>query len=113
MKFLLHCSSPTLSNMIAVNAAVDNTTKKPSVSLLALTTLVIAVTAAKIRAAAEAQVPEGYEDATGFHYSHPRRTRRRLQKNPSPVWNCFGLRHAFCPAQTRLDRECAPVPARI
>jgi len=36
-----------------------------------MATLVIAAIAAKIRASAEAQVPEGYEDATGFHFGHP------------------------------------------
>lgn len=93
--------------------AVGNTTKNPSVSLLALGTLVVAVIAAKIQAAAKAQAPEGYEDGTGFHFSLPRRTRRRLQENPSPVPNGFGLRRAFCPAKTRLYRERPPVPAGI
>jgi hypothetical protein len=49
---------------------MDNSINKASVSFLALATLVIAAIAAKIRATAEAQVPEGYEDATGFHFGH-------------------------------------------
>jgi hypothetical protein len=47
---------------------MDNSVNKASVSLLAMATLIIAAVAAKIRATAEAQVPEGYEDATGFHF---------------------------------------------
>jgi hypothetical protein len=49
---------------------MDNHMNKASVSLLAMATLVIAAIAAKMRAAAEAQAPEGYEDATGFHFGH-------------------------------------------
>ena len=37
-----------------------------------MTTLVIAAIAAKIRATAETQAPEGYEDATGFHFGAPK-----------------------------------------
>jgi len=47
---------------------MDNTINKTSISLMAMATLVIAAIAAKIRATAEAQAPEGYEDATGFHF---------------------------------------------
>jgi hypothetical protein len=47
---------------------MDNSVNKASVSLLAMATLIIAAVAAKIRATAEAQVPEGYEDANGFHF---------------------------------------------
>jgi len=50
---------------------MDNNINKASISLLAMATLVIAAIAAKIRASAEAQAPEGYEDATGFHFGHP------------------------------------------
>jgi len=50
---------------------MDNNINKASISLLAMATLVIAAIAAKIRATAEAQVPEGYEDATGFHFGSP------------------------------------------
>jgi hypothetical protein len=51
---------------------MDNSSvNKASVSFLALAALVIAAIAAKIRATAEAQVPEGYEDATGFHFGSP------------------------------------------
>jgi hypothetical protein len=51
---------------------MDNTVNKASVSLLAMATLVIAAIAAKVRATAEAQAPEGYEDASGFHFGSPR-----------------------------------------
>jgi hypothetical protein len=54
-----------------MNAGMDNSVNKASVSLLAMTTLIIAAIAAKIRASAEAQAPEGYEDATGFHFGTP------------------------------------------
>jgi hypothetical protein len=54
-----------------MNAVMDNTVNKASISLLALTTLVFAAIAAKIRATAEAQAPEGYEDASGFHFGSP------------------------------------------
>jgi hypothetical protein len=50
---------------------MDNNINKASVSLLAMATLVIAALAAKIRAVAEAQIPEGYEDASGFHFGTP------------------------------------------
>jgi hypothetical protein len=50
---------------------MDNSVNKASISLLAMATLVIAAIVAKIRATAEAQAPEGYEDATGFHFGHP------------------------------------------
>jgi hypothetical protein len=52
-------------------AGMDNTVNKASVSLLAMATLLIAAIAAKIRATAEAQAPEGYEDASGFHFGSP------------------------------------------
>ncbi len=33
--------------------------------------VIIAAIAAKVRATINAQVPEGYEDETGFHFGHP------------------------------------------
>jgi hypothetical protein len=54
-----------------MNTGMDNNMNKASISLLAMATLVIAAIAAKIRATAEAQAPEGYEDATGFHFGSP------------------------------------------
>jgi len=54
-----------------MNAGMDNSLNKASIPLLAMATLLIAAIAAKIRAAAEAQAPEGYEDATGFHFGSP------------------------------------------
>jgi hypothetical protein len=50
---------------------MDNSVNKASISLLAMATLVIAAVAAKIRATAAAQAPEGYEDANGFHFGTP------------------------------------------
>jgi hypothetical protein len=47
---------------------MDHSINKASVSLLAMASLVIAAIAAKIRATIEAQAPEGYEDASGFHF---------------------------------------------
>ncbi len=56
---------------LLMHIRMDNTMNKASISLLAMATLVIAAIAAKIRATAEAQAPEGYEDATGFHFGSP------------------------------------------
>jgi hypothetical protein len=56
---------------LAMDIGMDNNMNKASVSLLAMATLVIAAIFAKIRATAAAQAPEGYEDATGFHFGHP------------------------------------------
>ena len=50
---------------------MDNNMNKASLPLLALATLALAAIYAKIRAAALAQAPEGYEDATGFHFGSP------------------------------------------
>jgi|HubBroStandDraft_1064217.scaffolds.fasta_scaffold1102478_1 hypothetical protein len=55
----------------AMDIGMDNSVNKASISLLAMATLVIAAIYAKIRATAEAQAPEGYEDATGFHFGSP------------------------------------------
>jgi hypothetical protein len=61
-----------IGTMIAMHTGMDNSmNKEASVSLLAMATLVIAAIAAKLRATAEAQAPEGYEDATGFHFGSP------------------------------------------
>ena len=57
--------------MYAILNGMDNSVNKASVSLLAMATLVIAAIAAKLRAAAEAQAPEGYEDTDGFHFGSP------------------------------------------
>jgi hypothetical protein len=54
-----------------MTSCMDNSINKTSFSLLAMATLVIAAIAAKVRASAEAQAPEGYEDATGFHFGPP------------------------------------------
>lgn len=52
---------------------LDGGLHKPSGWMLALESLflVICAIAAKTRAQFEAQVPEGYEDATGFHFGAP------------------------------------------
>jgi hypothetical protein len=47
------------------------TVNKPSVPFLALVMVALAAIAAKVRAAVDAQVPEGYEDETGFHFGTP------------------------------------------
>ena len=52
----------------AMKIVMDNNINKASVSLLAIATLMIAAIATKIRASIEAQVPQGYEDETGFHF---------------------------------------------
>jgi hypothetical protein len=58
---------------VAMKMFMDNTTiNKASFSLLAMTTLVLAAIADKIRASIEAQVPEGYEDESGFHLGSPK-----------------------------------------
>jgi hypothetical protein len=57
------------------NAGMETNMNKASISLLTMATLVIAAIAAKILAAAKAEAPEGYEDATGFHLGH-----RKLDK---------------------------------
>jgi hypothetical protein len=44
---------------------------KASVPFLALVMVVLAAIAAKVRATVNAQVPEGYEDETGFHFGTP------------------------------------------
>ena len=54
--------------VFAMKAIMDNTMNKASVSLLAMATVLIAAIAAKIRATAAAEAPEGYEDASGFHF---------------------------------------------
>ena len=45
--------------------------KAATVTLMTIATLIIAAVAAKIRATINAQVPEGYEDESGFHFGHP------------------------------------------
>jgi hypothetical protein len=50
---------------------MESTMNKASVPFLTMALLVIAAIAAKIRAAINAQVPEGYEDENGFHFGTP------------------------------------------
>jgi hypothetical protein len=40
-------------------------------SVLSMATMVIGEIAAKLRAKIDAQVPEGYEDESGFHFGAP------------------------------------------
>lgn len=61
----------TLGITFAIHIGMDNSVNKASVSLLAMAALLIAAIAAKVRATMEAQAPEGYEDATGFHFGSP------------------------------------------
>jgi hypothetical protein len=74
MKILLRDSSLRNRNMIAKNAAVDNSLSGPSVSRRAPAKFVPAVAAARIHAAVKAQAPEGYEDGEGFHFGRPNHT---------------------------------------
>ena len=46
-------------------SSMDN---KVSFSLLAMLTVAAAAIMAKVRATAETQIPEGYEDENGFHF---------------------------------------------
>jgi hypothetical protein len=65
---------PLISNLGILDADASGmvtTVNKASVPFLALAMLVIAAIAAKIRASINAQVPEGYEDETGFHFGTP------------------------------------------
>jgi hypothetical protein len=55
----------------AKGIGMDSTINKASVPFLTIVMVVIAAVAAKIRATANAQVPEGYEDETGFHFGSP------------------------------------------
>ena len=48
-----------------------STINKGSVPFFALVMLALAAIAAKVRATINAQVPEGYEDETGFHFGSP------------------------------------------
>ena len=50
---------------------MDSTINKASVPFLAIAMVIIAAIAAKVRATINAQVPEGYEDETGFHFGTP------------------------------------------
>ena len=47
---------------------MDNSMNKSSFPLFAMAMVAIAAIAAKICAKLEAEAPEGYEDATGFHF---------------------------------------------
>ena len=55
----------------AEDIGMDSTINKASVPFLTVAMVIIAAVAAKIRATVDAQVPEGYEDETGFHFGHP------------------------------------------
>jgi hypothetical protein len=43
----------------------------PAVTLMTMATMALSAIAAKVRATIDAQVPEGYEDETGFHFGTP------------------------------------------
>jgi hypothetical protein len=50
---------------------MDNSVNKATFSILAIATVIFAAIAAKVRATVNAQVPEGYEDESGFHFGSP------------------------------------------
>jgi hypothetical protein len=50
---------------------MDGTMNKTTFSLLAMASLVIATIASKVRAVIDVQLPEGYEDESGFHPGSP------------------------------------------
>jgi len=56
---------------VALGIGLDNNINKATLSILTIATVVIAAIAAKMRAAANAQAPEGYEDESGFHFGSP------------------------------------------
>jgi len=49
---------------------MDSSVNRLSDSLLTVATLIITTIVAKVRCTAKAEIPEGYEDATGFHLGH-------------------------------------------
>ena len=55
-----------------MNTYFNNNVNKESLSLLAAMALLIAAIATKLRPTVDEQVPEGYEDASGFHFGSPR-----------------------------------------
>jgi hypothetical protein len=50
---------------------MDGAISKTTFSLLARASLVIETIASKVRAVVDAQLPEGYEDESGFHFGSP------------------------------------------
>jgi hypothetical protein len=50
---------------------MDGTMNKTTFSLLAMASLVPATVTSKARAVVAAQLPEGYEDESGFHFATP------------------------------------------
>jgi hypothetical protein len=57
---------------IAMNSYIDNGVNKASISLLAMAALIFAAAFSKFRPSLEAEAPEGYEDASGFHLGSPK-----------------------------------------
>jgi hypothetical protein len=55
----------------SMNTFIGNGVNKGTVSLFAMAAMVIAAFTAKFRPALEAEAPEGYEDASGFHLGSP------------------------------------------
>ena len=75
---------PLISNLGILNArgiGMVSTINKASVPFLAIVMVIIAAIAAKVRATINAQVPEGYEDETGFHFGHP-----DFKNSAAPGW---------------------------
>jgi len=50
---------------------MNATMNKTTFSLLAMASMVMAMIASKVRAVVDEQLPEGYEDESGFHPGTP------------------------------------------
>jgi hypothetical protein len=54
-----------------MTVCMDYTVNGITHSLLAMTTMVVGALAGKLRATVDAEVPQGYEDESGFHFGTP------------------------------------------
>ena len=70
-KLVLPAPGSPYESEISMNTYINNGVNKESASLLAMAALIIAAMAAWIRPTVEAEAPEGYEDASGFHLGPP------------------------------------------
>ena len=53
-----------------VTMNIDSHINRAHVSFFAIVALIVLVVIAKVRAMAKAEMPDGYEDSTGFHIGH-------------------------------------------